>query len=98
MTDHDAFHPIPTDDPYWTETCWFTFTVPERRLSGQLYPFFRPNQRVTSGGAFFWDDTSGDLHSCRYARNFWHLPLPPEADLRDISLPNGIRYKCLEDT
>lgn len=96
MTDHDAFHPIAVDDPYWTETCWFTFTVPERKLSGQLYPFFRPNQRITSGGAFFWDDTSGDLYSCRYARNFWHLPLPESADLHDISLPNGIRYKCLE--
>ena len=42
----DEFHPPTSDDPYWTETCWFTFTVPERRLSGQLYPFFRPNQGV----------------------------------------------------
>ena len=97
MHEHDHFHPPTSDDPYWTETCWFTFAVPERKLSGQLYPFFRPNQGVTSGGAFFWDDTSGDLHSCRYARNFWHLPLPEGADLADIELPNGIRYKCLED-
>ena len=96
MTDHDRFHRPASDDPYWTETCWFTFTAPERRLSGQLYPFFRPNQRVTSGGAFFWDDTSGDLHSCLYARNFWHLPLPEDADLRDIRLPNGIHYRCLD--
>ena len=44
----DEFHPPTSDDPYWTETCWFTFTVPERTLSGQLYPFFRPNQKVTS--------------------------------------------------
>ena len=42
----DEFHPPTSDDPYWTETCWFTFTVPERRLSGQLYPFFQPNQGV----------------------------------------------------
>ncbi len=44
MADHhpdDEFHPPDRSDPYWTETCWFTFTVPERRLSGQFYPFFR---------------------------------------------------------
>ena len=41
----DEFHPPTSDDPYWTETCWFTFTVPERRLSGQLYPFFRGEGR-----------------------------------------------------
>ena len=56
----DEFHPPTTDDPFWTETCWFTFTVPERRLSGQLYPFFRPNQGVVSAAAYFWDDTVHD--------------------------------------
>src|SRR5687768_17401786 len=39
MHPDDGFHPPTSDDPSWTETCWFTFTVPERRLSGQLYPF-----------------------------------------------------------
>ena len=34
------------DSPERTETCWFTFTVPEHKISGQLYPFFRPNQKV----------------------------------------------------
>lgn len=97
MTMHpdDEFHPPTVDDPYWTETCWFTFTVPERRLSGQLYPFFRPNQKVAAGGAYFWDDTGRHPHDALYAKNFWHLPLP-EQQLTDIQLPNGISYKCLE--
>src|SRR5262249_56231549 len=67
----DRFHPPSSDDPYWTETCWFTFAVPERRLSGQLYPFFRPNQRVAAGGAYFWDESGSSVSSCRYAKNFW---------------------------
>ena len=98
MTPHpdDQFHPPASDDPYWTETCWFTFTVPELKLSGQLYPFFRPNQGVASGGAFFWDDTGSDPWNIRYGKNFWHLPLPQDADLTDIALPNGISYRCLE--
>jgi hypothetical protein len=84
------------DDPYWTETCWFTFAVPERRLSGQLYPFFRTNQRVAAGGAYFWDASGHSVSTCRYAKNFWHLPLAPGDDLADLTLPNGIRYRCLE--
>ena len=92
----DRFHPPTTDDPFWTETCWFTFAVPERKLSGQLYPFFRTNQNITSGGAFFWDDSGSQIWNCVYAKNLWHLPIPKGQDLSDIELPNGIRYRCVE--
>jgi hypothetical protein len=91
----DEFHPPTSDDPAWTETCWFTFSVPERRLSGQLYPFFVPNQGVAAGGAYFWDDRGDQLWNCRYAKNFWHLALDDQP-LSDLALPNGIRYRCLE--
>lgn len=91
----DEFHSPTSDDPYWTETCWFTFAAPEYKLSGQLYPFFRPNQGVTSGGAFFWDAGGDQIWNCRYAKNFWHLPIPDQS-LSDIELPNGIRYQAIE--
>ncbi len=91
----DEFHLPTSDDPYWTETCWFTFTVPERRLSGQLYPFFRTSQRVLAAGAFFWDELGATLADARYARQFWHLPVPDQL-LSDIRLPNGIAYRCTE--
>ena len=91
----DEFHPPTDDDPYWTETCWFTFTVPERRMSGQLYPFFRTNQKVAAGGAYFWDDKGSEMWNCLYAKNFWHLPIPDQP-LSDIRLANGIRYQCIE--
>lgn len=91
----DEFHPPTSDDPFWTETCWFTFTVPERRLSGQLYPFFRPSQGVMAAGVYFWDDTGDQLWNCRYAKNFWHLPIPDQP-LSDIEMPNGMRYKVVE--
>ena len=91
----DEFHPPTSSDPYWTETCWFTFTVPERRLSGQFYPFFRPNQGVLAAGAFFWDPTGHGPADILHARQFWHLPMPNEP-LSDIHLPNGIAYRCTE--
>ena len=91
----DEFHPPTSADPFWTETCWFTFTVPERRLSGQLYPFFRPNQGVVSAAAYFWDDTGHTTADILHARHFWHLPIPDQP-LSDIRLANGIHYRCLE--
>jgi hypothetical protein len=93
---NDEFHP-PTDptDPEWTETCWFTFTVPERNLSGQLYPFFKPTLGVASAGAYFWDDTGDQIWNCLYAKTFWHLPIP-EQPLSNLQLGNGARYEVLE--
>jgi hypothetical protein len=91
----DEFHPADTDDPAWTETCWFTFAVPERRLSGQLYPFFRRNLGVCAAAAYVWDETGSQPWNVRYAKNFWHLPIPDQP-LSNIALPNGIRYQCIE--
>lgn len=96
MHPDDEFHAPTSDDPEWTETCWFTFTVPERGLSGQLYPYFKRNQGVAAGGAFFWDGTHERPETCVYAKQFWHLPLAADARLTDIQLANGIRYRCLE--
>lgn len=96
MHPDDEFHPPTSDDPEWTETCWFTFTVPERGLSGQLYPYFKRNQGVAAGGAFFWDGTHERPETCVYAKQFWHLPLPAEARLTDLKLANGIAYRCIE--
>ncbi len=98
MAEHhadDEFHPADPADPFWTETCWFTFTVPERRLSGQFYPFFRPNQGVVSAAAYFWDQTGHTPADILHARHFWHLPIPDQP-LSDIQLPNGIGYRCVE--
>jgi hypothetical protein len=91
----DEFHTPTSDDPYWTETCWFTFHVPERKISGQLYPFFRTNQKVCAGAAFLWDEQGSHPYTALYAKMFWHMPMPDQP-LSDISLPNGIRYRCVE--
>ncbi len=95
MHPDDEFHPPTTDDPGWSETCWFTFTVPEKKLSGQLYPFFQANLGVTAAGAYFWDPSGARPDSCRYSKNFWHLPFP-QTPLSDLKLANGIHYRCVE--
>lgn len=91
----DEFHPPLDDDPYRSETCWFTFTVPEARISGQLYPFFQPVLKVMAAGVYFWDEHGDQWWNCLYAKNFWHLPMPDQP-LSNITCPNGIRIRCLE--
>ena len=91
----DELHPPASDDPTWSETCWFTFSVPERRLSGQLYPFFVPNLGVMAQGVYVWDDTGSRVWDCRYAKNLWHLPMP-STPLSALRTEAGLRYDVLE--
>jgi hypothetical protein len=96
MHPSDEFHPPTTDDPYWSETNWFAFGVPDRRLSGWLYPFFRPNLGVCSAAVLLWDDEGDQTWNCRYYKQFWHLPMP-DGPLSDFTLANGLGYRVLED-
>jgi hypothetical protein len=43
--------------PHWweTQTAWFTFNVPERRMCGSLYVKARSAQQTCDGGAWVWD-------------------------------------------
>ena len=72
----DEFHPPTNDDPFWSETAWFAFSVPERKLAGWTYPFFRTNQGMCSAAVFVWDDRGDSPFDCRYYKQFWHLPVP----------------------
>ena len=95
MHPDDEFHQPTSDTTDWSETCWFTFTVPERKISGQLYPFFRANLGTMAAGAYFWDPTGSRPEDCLYAKNFWHLPIPDQP-LSDITIGNGIHYRCVK--
>jgi hypothetical protein len=86
--DDDTLHRPTSDDLFWTETSWFAFAVPERRMTGAVYPVFRTNQGVCSVGVYVWDDAGEGVHEIPYAHNLWHLPLPD--DLRSMSLPGGL--------
>lgn len=91
----DSFHPVVVDDPYWTETAWFGFHVPERKLSGWIYPFFRPNLGLCACLIQVWDETGESFHDARYASSQWHMPMP-DHDLTHLRLPNGLCYDQLE--
>jgi len=90
----ESFHAPPTDDPYWTETAWYSFWNEDRRLSGLLYPMFRPNLGVASCAVYVWDDTSDRPWAVPYGRSQWHLPMP-SGDVTNLELA-GLRYRCVE--
>lgn len=91
----DEFHRPRHTDPFHGETAWFGFDIADRRLSGQFYPFFSQNLGVAAAGVYFWDDTGSYMHDILYAKNIWHLPMPP-ASLTDVSLEGGLSYTTVE--
>ena len=95
--DDDKFHFAQLSDRWWeTETAWFSFCCPERKLGGWLYSMFRPNIGTVAGGAWIWDDTAHLPWEVPYCVNLTAQRLPADADLLDIQLPTGVRIKRLE--
>lgn len=92
----DDFHPIARDEDSWTETCWFAAAVPERGLGIWTYPLFRPRLGIMSCGVYVWERGAEELWKLPYYRTYWHLPFPREQSLTDLTLPNGLSYRCLE--
>jgi hypothetical protein len=90
----DRFHSA--SDHWWeTETAWFSFNLPERRIGGWFYSQVLATQQVCNGGAWVWDDSSAPA---LYEANHRGLPIPAleTLDLRDVELPNGNHIQALE--
>jgi hypothetical protein len=90
----DRFHALDGGEPYWTETIWLGFAVPERRVSGVTYAVMRPNLSVCSLGVFVWDDNGASEQDCLYFESYPHLPLP--ADLSAFDLTCGYSHQVIE--
>ena len=93
----DDFHDAVMSDRWWeTETCWFSWNVPERKLAGWAYCQARPNARLCNGGVWVWDDSAVYSWDLPYHVSYSGLELPDERDMRDFEWPNGVRVRCLE--
>ncbi len=51
----DYFYTDMSDDPYWTESSWFSWALPEAGINGFFYNHFRPNMNCMLGGPAMWD-------------------------------------------
>jgi hypothetical protein len=92
--DDDQCHVDETADPYWTETLWLSFGVPERFLSGVIYNVVRPYQKISSLGVWLWDDKAHSETDILYFQNFPHQP--SAKDFTDFELPCGMQHRVLE--
>ena len=95
----DDFHDEELTDRWWeTETCWFSWNVPERNLGGWAYCQARPNANICNGGAWVWDDRAAYPWELAYRAEYSGLQLPPRAerDMRDFEWPNGVHVRVVE--
>ena len=93
----DRFHFAEMGDDWWaTETAWFSFHHPERKLGGWFYSMFRPNIGTVAGGAWVWDNSAHLPWEALYSTNLTAQQLPRDQDLDDCKLPNGVSIKVLE--
>ncbi|HUP76318.1 MAG TPA: hypothetical protein VM282_25005 [Acidimicrobiales bacterium] len=96
VPEDDMFHPPESDDPWWTETVWFSWMVPERNLLGYWYTVFRPNIGVNFGGVLVFDHTAVLPWEIPVFDWHWHQPMPTHVDLRDLDVLGGMTLRCEE--
>jgi len=90
----DSFHEPTSDHPEWNETFWFSFAVPERKISGTLYPVFRRNLGAVGCCIVLWDEADPlPWEALYYDYRYW-MPWP-EGDLTCFALANGYEAECV---
>lgn len=83
-------------DPFWNESAFFSFSVRERRLSGFVYCFFRPNMGFAVGGPALWDPSGEHSWDCLYYDWDWPQEIPAGAEALNFSFENGTSVKTIE--
>jgi hypothetical protein len=62
----DRFNMSFGSDPYWNESSWFSWGIPEKGVNGLFYHFFRPNMNCLNGGPAMWDGSGVHTWDCLY--------------------------------
>lgn len=92
----DYFHQ-PSNDPFWNESAWFPFHVPERQMSGFIYMNHRPNMKFSMTGVALWDPSGEEVYDSLYHDWFEFAPLneSTNTEMFDYSTPNGLTLHCI---
>jgi hypothetical protein len=62
----DHFNMNLTDQPYWSESSWFSWAIPEKNINGAFYNHFRPNMNCMLAGPFMWDLSGEYAWNCLF--------------------------------
>jgi len=84
----DCYHQL-SDDPYETETNWWSFNIPERKIGCWIHTPYYPNRKTVTWRVFVWDEQGADPGHMAYYKKVEEAPMPDDPDLRDITFPGG---------
>ena len=84
----DGYHQL-SDNPYETETNWWSFNIPERKIGCWIHTPYYPNRKTVTWRIFAWDDEGYDPARMAYYKKVEEAPMPDNPDLRDITFPGG---------
>lgn len=59
-----------------TETSYFGFNIPERRVNGEIYMWFHPVLKMMSASVYIWTGMKKTTLACDYINHFHYLPFP----------------------
>src|SRR6266404_776716 len=82
----DCYHKL-SDDPYETETNWWSWNVPTRKLGGWLHAAYHPNRRTVTWRVYVWGPNAAEPSRMPYYRKMEEVPMPDDPDLRNITFP-----------
>ena len=97
----DHFNMNMTDDPYWSESSWFSWHIPELNINGSFYNHFRPNMNCMLAGTFMWDNTGHLPWTSKYF-DWQAMRVPPKGkyghdyNKYDFETPWGMSIKMLK--
>jgi hypothetical protein len=89
----DDLHVPETDDPWITETAWYSFWTRGGEYAAHVYLRFRPNLGIANPCIYVW----GPGTSVEWDAAYWkhsHLPMP--ASLDSMELLGGLRHQVVE--
>ena len=87
LSSSDDYPHHESDDPWETETWWFSFSISDQRLLGYVYVFIRPNLGTCGGGGMVWDDTAHLPWEVPYFSHQWSVPFRAGAGIGAAAVP-----------
>ncbi len=89
----DLFHER-NEHPYWSESSWFSVSLPELNLHGLIRTWYRPNLGFCCAGPGFWDDRATGPTDALYWDVHWIQQIP-EGNMLSSVYPGGLRVERL---
>jgi hypothetical protein len=89
----DELHGASTDDPWLTETAWYSFWDVANRFIGHVYMRFRPYSGIADCNIYVWDREVSAPWDAVYWKRF-EMAYP--ATLADLNWIGGLRHRVIE--